>query len=272
MRTKEIIATVAITGAVATFALLNINSVQNGKTFMATPITEAEREFINFVSEHRRSYGTKEEYEYRLALFTKAFQTIKEHNAEKSTFTMGVNQFSDMSAYEYKQLLGYKANMKKSSGAPHIALESDILAAPASVDWVTSGKVTPVKNQGSCGSCWAFSTTGSVEGAYAIKKGSLLSFSEQQLVDCSFGAPYGNLGCNGGLMDSAFQYVEANSLELEGDYPYTGKRATCAASSAKGKTKLTSFKDVKANSISDLLTAVALGPVSIAIEADKAVF
>lgn len=100
---KQIIATVAITGAIATFALVNLNAPHTGKTFLSTPISHAEREFINFISEHHRSYGTKEEYEYRLSLFTEAFQKVQEHNSQSgNSYTMEMNKFSDMSAFEFK--------------------------------------------------------------------------------------------------------------------------------------------------------------------------
>ena len=88
-----------------------------------------------------------------------------------------------------------------------------------SVDWVSAGAVTPVKDQGQCGSCWAFSSTGALEGAHFVKSGELLSFSEQQLVDCA-GLKYGNLGCNGGLQQRAYKYLESNKAELESVYPY----------------------------------------------------
>jgi cathepsin L len=99
-----------------------------------------------------------------------------------------------------------------------------------SVDWVTAGAVTPVKDQGQCGSCWAFSSTGALEGAHFVASKELLSFSEQQLVDCA-GARYGNMGCNGGMQARAFKYLESHNAELESVYPYTSgtskKKGSC---------------------------------------------
>ena len=142
--------------------------------------------------------------------------------------------------------------------------------AAASVDWRAHGAVTPVKNQGSCGSCWSFSATGSLEGLHAVNSGSLLSFSEQQLVDCS--TSYGNGGCNGGLMDYAFQYVASQGIELESVYPYTAKDGTCKYKSGSVVFKNTGFTDVPAQNNDALAAAVTLQPVSIAIEADKSAF
>jgi len=131
-----------------------------------------------------------------------------------------------------------------------------------------------VKNQGSCGSCWAFSSTGAIEGAYAIKNKQLKSFSEQQLVDCAgLRAGYGNMGCNGGLMDNAFTYGEDYQLELESEYPYNAVGGTCSVSAKKGDGhSVISFVDVTPNSEASLLTAVAQQPVSIAIQANQLAF
>jgi len=131
------------------------------------------------------------------------------HNSGNHGWTKGVNHMADMSESEYNKLLGYKTELKKQS-KNFTTVKLEVGDAPASIDWRFTA-VTAVKNQGSCGSCWAFSSTGAMEGAYAIKNGKLLSFSEQQLVDCS--ASYGNMGCNGGLMDNAFNYLLTNELE-----------------------------------------------------------
>ena len=142
----------------------------------------------------------------------------------------------------------------------------------SSVDWRDKGAVTPVKNQGQCGSCWSFSTTGSVEGAHAIASGKLVSLSEQQLMDCS--TAEGNHGCNGGLMDYAFEYIIKNGgLDTESDYPYTARDGSCqSAKQAKHAASITSYKDVTKDSDAQMQSAVDLGPVSVAIEADQSGF
>ena len=164
---------------------------------------------------------------------------------------------------------GYKPATATSDNEMRSTMVFSEVSIPASVDWRTSA-VTGVKNQGSCGSCWAFSATGAMEGVNKIKTGSLISLSEQQVVDCS--KSYGNMACNGGLMDNAFKYAKANKMETEADYGYTGRAGTCAYSAAKGKVQLSGLSDVTPNSGSQLQAAVAQQPVSVAIEADKSVF
>lgn len=146
--------------------------------------------------------------------------------------------------------------------ADSVHTNTNVAANPTSVDWVAAGAVTGVKDQGNCGSCWAFSTTGCLEGIYKIKKGSLISFSEQELVDCD--KKGGDLGCNGGLMDNAFTWIKNNGGLCPGSqYPYTsgttGKRGDCQMSSCTNVagSGVTSFTDVTANSEAALETAVA---------------
>jgi len=226
--------------------------------------------YIRYITEFEKSYGTKAEFLFRFEQFQKTMMKIAEHesnDAHKST--VGLNEFSDWTESEYKKLLGWKGTEKESTAEP---LDTSNLAD--SVDWRTKGAVTAVKNQGQCGSCWAFSTTGSVEGAMFLSSGTLQSFSEQQLVDCS---KSGNMGCNGGLMDNAFKYIETNPLMLEADYAYTAKDGTCEYVSSKGVGKVKGYKDVPRDGLfkkkgGQLKAALAAGPISVAIEADQFAF
>ena len=160
-------------------------------------MTQADYDFINFVSEHQKSYGTVAEFNFRKEQFATAQAEINELNAENGTATYGHNFMSDWTHEEYKKLLGYKGQKKTNK-----IMKLDTTNLKADVNWVEKGAVTAVKNQGQCGSCWAFSTTGSIEGADQIAGGDLTSLSEQQLMDCS--KAEGNQGCNGGLMDNGF--------------------------------------------------------------------
>ena len=153
-----------------------------------------------------------------------------------------------------------KFNLTEFGGA-----NSDI---PSEVDWRNKGAVSPVKDQGKCGSCWSFSATGAMEGAWGIRTGNLASFSEQQLIDCSI--EYGNSGCQGGLMDSGFEYAIDNGMCLENDKPYLGRSDTCNRCD-----KIAHFSqcfDVTPMNELHLKQAVSRGPVSVAIEADTLVF
>merc|ERR1712159_727084 len=227
-----------------------------------------------FKTDFKKAYDTVEEHAARFSTFKDNVDFITSHNArsEEHGYTVGINQFGDMSSKEFKKvMLTYRADLKKANPAP--ILDESNLAD--SVDWVAKGAVTPVKNQGQCGSCWASSTTGSTEGAYLIATGKLLSFSEQELVDCA--GSYGNQGCSGGLMDDGFKYLQAKGDELEASYSYTGKTGTCNTakqSSADGFKPgvVTGLKDVTSNDEAQMEAAVAKGPVSVAIEADQSGF
>merc|ERR1712166_1706463 len=223
-------------------------------------------------TEFGKHYGTKAEYSYRLDLFKTALEHIDNHNESNGeTHELGINHMSDWSDEEYNNLLGYKPSLRNGGYQSKVEmLDTSNLAAD--INWVTKGAVTPVKNQGQCGSCWAFSTTGSVEGAEFLATGKLQSFSEQQLVDCD----KVDQSCNGGLMDNAFKYIEKSPHMLESEYPYRGTHYfwnKCKFDATKAVGKVTGFTDVVKDATgANLKAALAKGPVSVAIEADQTVF
>lgn len=227
-----------------------------------------------------RSYADEKEEYTKFATFVENLQYIARYNSGTNTAKLGPNQFTDMTSDEFVNYIHGGADsclLRKDAPKSFTVLNGrssskHVDANPAAVDWVSQGKVTPVKNQGQCGSCWAFSATGSTECQYAINKGTLNSLSEQQLVDCSFAE--GNLGCSGGQMDAAFKYIEKNGgLCSESEYAYKASRGTCKASSCGTKyNPVTGYSDVTHEDESALETAVAAGCVSVAIEADQRVF
>jgi cathepsin L len=226
--------------------------------------------------DHVKLYGLKftspEEETARRAVFAFNDQRITEHNAKGESWTMGHNAFSALTSEEFGSTYigGWRGKQRVNPMDTDLLLV-DPATLPTSVDWTTKGVVTPVKNQGQCGSCWSFSTTGSVEGIHAIKTGNLVSLSEQQLVDCS--GTYGNMGCNGGLMDNAFRYIIAEGgLCSEAAYPYTASQGTCQASSCQKVATITGYQDVPIKNGNAFMTAIAQQPVSIAIEADQLSF
>ena len=229
-------------------------------------MTEADYKFMDFVTQHGRSFGTVAEYNFRFGIFRENLAKIEAHNAAGLTWTLGVNHLTDRTPEELKKMNGFQATGYTAENVT--LLNTDNLAAD--VDWRTKGAVTAVKNQGQCGSCWSFSTTGALEGMHQIASGQLLSLSEQQLVDCSLL----NHGCNGGSMALAFLYAESHPLETESDYPYVAKTSLLACKYKKdlGKVAPKSFAQVAAQSPDQLKAAIAKGPVSVAIEADKIEF
>jgi len=199
------------------------------------------------------------------------FEANKQHwGQHESGAVLGATIFSDLTLEEFQALPIRGLQSTKNSALPSLGVhEYNGEELAATVDWTTKGAVTPVKNQGQCGSCWAFSTTGGLEGAWQIASGNLVSLSEQQLVDCDTNC----YGCNGGLMDYGFQYAEKNAMATESTYPYKARDGTCKSSFTTGIPQggVTGYKDVSA-STSALQSALNGQPVSVAIEADQMVF
>jgi len=231
-----------------------------------------EQSFSQWSHLHGKEYKSVNEYNYRLSVFRSNLDFIENHNRQNLGFVVAMNQYGDLTSEEFGQLyLGMQIDASNLVQSDPFTADPDYVADDT-VDWRTKGAVTGVKNQGQCGSCWAFSTTGSLEGAWQIKKGNLVSLSEQNLVDCS--GSYGNYGCNGGLMDSAFQYIIANSgIDTETSYKYTARDGTCKFNKANVGATMTSFKDVQSKSEPALQNAISsLGPISVAIDASHSSF
>ena len=234
--------------------------------------------FIDFTKNFNKTYDTIKELKYRYLIFKFNLYDIIKHNSNfKNNFTMNINNFTDLSSTEFQELFVGGFNKIKNIEYQCNKYNYSELFVPDEIDWRVEGAVSDVKNQGKCGSCWSFSATGAIEGAYAIKTGNLISLSEEQLIDCS--VEYGNNGCNGGLMDNAFKYAIDKGLCSEDEYPYSsfnGESTTTCESNNKINTnnvvQLTGCFDVPENNQLALKEAVSIGPVSVAIEADRYIF
>lgn len=207
--------------------------------------------------------------EYRRSIFEQNLREIEAINSRGLSWTAGVNEYADLTWEEFKTQIGL-ATAPQNCSATHSNHKKSGVSIPDDdeVDWTKKGVVTPVKNQGSCGSCWTFSTTGAIESAFAIKTGQLVSLSEQQLVDCA--GAFNNFGCNGGLPSQAFQYVIYNGgIDTETAYPYEGRDGRCRYLNDTKSigAKLTNEVNVTALDETELTDAIKnQGPVSICYE------
>lgn len=273
--------------------------------------------FERWVEEFRVTINDNEHKEHLFVNWVNNDKMIDVTNARNLTYSLGHNHFSGMDSNEFSEYMGFQENANTLGSHINIDKIKERLAEvkclkscvdeydsasklstitcvkdciqekfglsmnnlPESVDWVKAGAVTPVKNQGQCGSCWSFSTTGALEGAYFNTYGTLPSFSEQQLVDCDNRKNGGkDMGCNGGLMDNAFTWIEKNGgLCSEADYPYTSgdtkTAGTCQTTcDVVDNSVVTKFTDVHPSNDIDMMTALSQQTVSIAIEADQQAF
>jgi len=218
-----------------------------------------------YKSEFEKVYATAEEEAERYAVWKHNMEDAKKHNAEYSnTYTIGINQFSDMSDEEFSatMLQGLKVPTEEFKGP---IFKHTNLTVDEKVNWIEKGYVTDVKNQGHCGSCYSFAATGALEGQWFAKEAELPSLSEQQIVDCS--RRYGNLGCNGGWYTSSWDYLkDAQGSESEDAYPYKGRQGYCRFDRSEVTAEVHGYVEVEKNNENALKEAVAtVGPVAVAI-------
>ncbi|KAL4216381.1 hypothetical protein ACF0H5_024108 [Mactra antiquata] len=234
------------------------------------------REWEIYKKVHQKNYAPDVEGMRRM-IWERNLEYIQLHNLEADrgmhTYRLGMNKYGDMTSEEFVAIMnGYQQNVTGRSVCGSFTPPLRVGDIPDSVDWRKEGYVTDIKDQGQCGSCWSFSTTGSLEGQNFKKTGTLTSLSEKNLMDCS--KAEGNMGCQGGLMDQAFAYVIKNKgIDTESSYPYQPRNGPCKFKEADIGATEDSCKDIKAGSEDDLQAAVAtVGPISVAIDASHPSF
>jgi C1A family cysteine protease len=238
-------------------------------------LTDEWIQFTHFQERFSKRYDTLEELESRFQVFTANSRAIIKHNLDYTqNFTMAVNQFTDLTSTEFKAMYvsGYKTDVQSFGCVPSTSHGTSV---PDAIDWTLRGVVNSVRDQGQCGSCWAFATTANAESVWAISSGELLDLSEEYLVDCATGVGYFNMGCDGGNPDSALKYMINYGQCSESSYPYTSgvtKTAGACQKCSSAGVKFTSCYDVAPKDQLALKASVSKQPVVIAIEADTRYF
>ncbi|XWS41199.1 hypothetical protein CRYUN_Cryun17cG0059700 [Craigia yunnanensis] len=227
---------------------------------------DMEKRYERWLVQHNRKYQNKDERTLRLGIYQSNSQFIDHINSQNLSFKLTDNKFADMTNDEFRSIyLGYrsKRSPRESSSFHH----DQCYNLSTSIDWREKGAVTPIKDQGNCGSCWAFSAVATVEGINKIETGKLISLSEQELVDCD--VKTGNQGCNGGHMHKAYEFIIKNGgITTEENYPYRGENGICDNDKARNDAvTISGYKTVPENNEKSLQDAVADQPVSVAIDA-----
>ncbi len=240
-----------------------------GTAVSAEMMTQMDYDFMHYISKFNKIYKSIEEYKMRIVEFKKRDDFIKEANSRYGrSYKAGHNKFSDFTDEEFDKMLGIRMPHTDEAEEDFVANDVDISNLPTAFDWRDKGMVTPVKDQGSCGSCWAFSATEAVESAWMINGGAETIMAPQQLVDCSWSE--GNNGCNGGWYFYAYDYLKNAPLQTEASYPYTAKDGDCVANAADGVTTVSSYEQTKGTAAN--LKALSIKPVNVAVAAGNDVF
>ncbi|KAL9254969.1 Senescence-specific cysteine protease SAG39-like protein [Drosera capensis] len=225
-----------------------------------------------WMAQYGRTYKDDVEKARRFEIFKRNVELIDAHNQMDKGFTLGENSFTDLSDEEFQATYtGLKGieNLESMYNSASFKYEN-ITSAPASVDWVAKGAVTPIKHQGQCGSCWTFATSATIEGLHKITTGKLVSLSEQQILDCDI---HGHqLGCKGGYYTEAYKFVKKNGgLTTETNYPYVGRQQTCKKN-VPVAAKIGGYQQVPRNNEKALQNAVANQPVAVAVDSNSTTF
>ncbi|XP_071877443.1 cathepsin L [Bombus fervidus] len=240
------------------------------------------QEWTTFKMEHNKVYKSDIEERFRMKIFMDNKHKIAKHNGnyemKKVSYKLKMNKYGDMLHHEFVNTLnGFNKSINTQLRSERLPIGASFIepanvVLPKTVDWREHGAVTPVKDQGHCGSCWSFSATGALEGQHFRRTGILIPLSEQNLIDCS--GKYGNNGCNGGLMDQAFQYIKDNQgLDTEVTYPYEAENDKCRYNAANSGARDVGYVDIPQGNEKKLKAAVAtIGPVSVAIDASHQSF
>ena len=256
MKTSIIAVTAVALGAVL-FASLATQPITN-----EIP-AEVRTQFAQWKQQNNKLYTSRSEHDYRLSVFYKNLKHINSVNAAQTSYTLAINKFADLTTEEFKaKYTGVLRNVPDIEGEIS-DLKTEGL--PKTVDWRKKGAVTRVKNQGQCGSCWAFATAAALEGLNAINGGKLTSYSPQQLVDCT--RSYGNLGCSGGYPAWAYNYVQAHGIESWDQYPYKAKNDPCVANPKDFIFHISGHKMITTDDNDALQAAVAQQPTSVLVDA-----
>ncbi|XP_066141449.1 digestive cysteine proteinase 3-like [Euwallacea fornicatus] len=231
-------------------------------------LTKLSSEFQAFKLKHGKTYSSQVEETTRFAIYSANVKEIEDHNDLYArglvSYDLAVNQFADWSKEEFKAYLNLHKKPAALIATSATRYEKKGLAVESSIDWREQGYVTPVKDQKQCGSCWAFSLTGTLEGALYKKTSQLTSLSEQQLVDCTTDI---NLGCSGGFMEKTFPYIAKNGIESEADYPYTAKDGACKYEASQVVTKIDDYFYSYGDEGALLEMVSSVGPISVALDA-----